>query len=107
MISCSKYTVERDGLFIWDKFPFQTYLNSYLTGSYLLVHTVRGRDVCMFMLVHTGLGFLIGIQGFPGGPAGKESTCNAGDLGSVPGSGRYPGEGIGYLLQYPWASLVA
>ena len=32
--------------------------------------------------------------------AGKESTCNAGDLGSIPGLGRSPGEGKGYLLQY-------
>ena len=37
---------------------------------------------------------------------GKESTCNAGDPGSIPGSGRSPGEGIGYALQYSWASLV-
>ena len=37
----------------------------------------------------------------------KKSACNAGDPGSVPGSGRSPGEGIGYLLQYSWASLVA
>ena len=59
------------------------------------------------MLVHTGLGSLIGVQGFPGRPAGKESTCNAGDPGLVPGSGRSPGEGIGYLFQCSWASLVA
>jgi len=38
--------------------------------------------------------------GFPGGSAGKESTCNAGDLGSIPGLGRYPGEGNSYPLQY-------
>ena len=38
--------------------------------------------------------------GFPGGSAGKESTCNAGDLGSIPGLGRSPGEGKGYSLQY-------
>ena len=44
--------------------------------------------------------------GFPGGSAGKESTCNAGDLGSVPGLGRSTGEGNGYPLQYSWASLV-
>ena len=37
---------------------------------------------------------------------GKESACNAGDPGSIPGSGRYAGEGIGYPLQYSWASLV-
>jgi len=37
----------------------------------------------------------------------KESTCNAGDPGSIPGLGRSAGEGIGYPLQYSWASLVA
>ena len=45
--------------------------------------------------------------GFPGGSEGKESACNAGDPGSIPGLGRCPGEGIGYPLQYSWASLVA
>ena len=39
-------------------------------------------------------------MGFPGGSDGKESACNAGDLGLVPGSGRSLGEGNGYLLQY-------
>ena len=37
--------------------------------------------------------------GFPGGSTGKESTCNVGNLGSIPGLGRSPGEGKGYLLQ--------
>ena len=37
---------------------------------------------------------------FPGGSAGKESACNAGDMGSIPGLGRIPGEGNGYPLQY-------
>ena len=37
---------------------------------------------------------------------GKESPCNAGDPGSIPGLGRSAGEGIGYLLQYFWASFV-
>ena len=40
------------------------------------------------------------MWGFPGGSAGKESACNVGDLGSIPGLGRSPGEGKGYLLQY-------
>ena len=39
-------------------------------------------------------------KGFPFGSAGKESTCNAEDLGSIPGLGRSPGEGKGYPLQY-------
>ena len=38
--------------------------------------------------------------GFPGGSHGKESACKVGDLGSVPGLGRSPGEGNGYPLQY-------
>ena len=38
--------------------------------------------------------------GFPGGSAGKESACKAGDLGSIPGLGRCPGEGRGYPFQY-------
>ena len=37
---------------------------------------------------------------FPCGSAGKESACNAGDLSSIPGLGRSPGEGKGYPLQY-------
>ena len=45
--------------------------------------------------------------GFPGSSVGKESACNAGDPGSIPGSGRSAGEGIGYSLHYSWASLVA
>ena len=44
---------------------------------------------------------------FPHSSVGKESTCNAGDPGSIPGLGRFAGEGIGYPLQYSWASLVA
>ena len=47
------------------------------------------------------------ILGFPHSSVGKESSCNAGDPGWIPGSGRFPGEGIGYPLQYSWASLVA
>ena len=45
--------------------------------------------------------------GFPDSSVGKESACNAGDPGSFPALGRSPGEGIGYPLQYSWASLVA
>ena len=46
-------------------------------------------------------------MGFPGGSDSKESACNAEDSSSIPLSGRSPGEGIGYPLQYSWASLVA
>ena len=48
----------------------------------------------------------IGV-GFPGNSAGKVSACNAGDSDLIPGLGRFPGEGIGYPLQYSRASLIA
>ena len=47
------------------------------------------------------------VMGFPDSSVGKEPTCNAGDPSSIPGSGRPAGEGIGYPLQYSWASQVA
>ena len=46
-------------------------------------------------------------EGFPVSSVGKESTCKAGDSGSISGSGRSTREEIGYPLQYSWASLVA
>ena len=51
------------------------------------------------------------LKSFPYGSAGKESACNEGDLGSIPGLGRSSGEGKGYPLQYsgleriPWTVL--
>ena len=46
-------------------------------------------------------------MGFPDSLVGKESAYNAGDPGSIPGSGRSAGEGIGYALKYSWVSSVA
>ena len=46
------------------------------------------------------------MLGFPDSSVGKESTCNAGDPCSIPGSGRSTGEGLGYPLQDSWAFLV-
>ena len=78
--------------------------------------TLRGGVICISEVIDispsnldSSLCFIqSGIQqgGFPGSLADKESACNAGDPGSIPGSGRSPGEGIGYPLQYSWASLV-
>ena len=56
----------------------------------------------MFLSV-SGLSHL----GFPDSSVGKESTCNAGEPSSIPGLERSTGEGIGYPLQYSWASFVA
>ena len=53
--------------------------------------------------IHRAIPALVGggkQWGFPGSSAGKESACNAGDLGSIPGLGRSPGGGQGYPLQY-------
>ena len=46
-------------------------------------------------------------HGFPDSSVDKESACNAGDPSLIPGLGRSSGEGIGYVFQYSWASLVA
>ena len=46
-------------------------------------------------------------RGFPGGSMVKNPPANAGDMGSIPDLGRFPGEGSGNPLQYSWASLVA
>ena len=50
---------------------------------------------------------LVYSKGFPDSSVGKEFACNTGDPGSIPGLGITPEEGIGYPLQYSWASLVA
>ena len=62
--------------------------------------------MAILQLVTSGLSCVILVvlspvhQGSPGGSGGKEPACNAGDLGSIPGSGRSPGEGNGNPLQY-------
>ena len=61
---------------------------------------------CIFSDLKTCFDFCI-YMGFLGSSAGKESSFNAGDPGSIPGLGRFTGEGIGYPLQFSWASLVA
>ena len=47
------------------------------------------------------------LEGFSDSSVSKESTCGTGDPGSIPVLGRSTGEGIGFSLQYSWASLVA
>ena len=59
---------------------------------------VRGRDKAKKRLRELLVN--IPVLGFPCGSVGKESACNAGDLGSIPGLGRSPGAGKGYPLQY-------
>ena len=61
--------------------------------SCTVMRTVTHTCICVHVRMYV-------YVGFPCGSAGKESTCNAGDLGSIPGLGRSPGEGKGYPLQY-------
>ena len=61
----------------------------------------------MFLKIITGVYAHQFIKCFPNSSVGKESACNAGDPGSIPGLGRSAGERIGYPLQCSWASLVA
>ena len=77
-----------------DYFPF---LYPSFSSQVKILHLVKHLKT-VFELLRTSI---INIsEGFPGGSDGKESTSNAGDLGSIPGSGRYPGEGNGNPLQY-------
>ena len=63
----------------------------------------------MTLLIYFIILFIFNVSldflGFPDSSVGKESACNARDAGSIPGSGRSPGEVIGYPLQYSWSSL--
>ena len=59
------------------------------------------------MVIDISPGILDSSLYFTDSSVGKESTCNAGDLGSIPGPGRSTGERIDHPLQYSWASLVA
>ena len=58
--------------------------------------------VFIFISVILGINPAPGAPGFPAGSEGKESACNEGDLGSIPGSERSPGEGNGTPLQYSY-----
>ena len=62
-------------------------------------HPFKLRVVLLLHIEYEGL-HIEYLKDFPGGSDGKESACSAGDVHSIPGSGRSPGEGNGYSLQY-------
>ena len=74
------------------------YICMYLIQTFSENNNKRGNTLQLFFYK---------VNGFPGGSEVKGSASYTEDLGSIPGSGRSPGEGIGYPLQYSWASLVA
>ena len=76
-------------------------------GSCLYHHALSRQITFTTLALGEGSKLLWTTMGFPHNSVGKESACNAGDPGSIRGSGRSAGEGIGYPLQYSWASLVA
>ena len=82
----------------WDSFSLLIHLIKPIQSS-LVPHNLTWVLLLCVPITYT--------RGFPDSSASKESTCNAGDPSSIPGSGRSPGEGIGYPCQYSWASLVA
>ena len=73
-----------------------------------LPNELSGKPICQLknLLIEEAAKILFFFQftcifkGFPCGLTDKESACNVGDLGSIPGLGRSPGEGKGYLFQY-------
>ena len=72
----------------------------YELSDYSKSESICGQSIKNNFIVHVR-------GGFPDSSVSNESVCNAGDPGLIPGSGRSPGGGIGYPLQYSWASLVA
>ena len=77
-------------------------MDSKIHGN-ILVFFLSKTTACLYLTFRYHLLLFRLYKGFPG----KESACNGGHPGSIPGSGRSPGEAIGYPLQYSWASLVA
>ena len=75
------------------KIKRQTFLNTkrYNKGAGRASESIHRKENKLINYTHTG---------FPGGSAGKESTCNAGNLGLIPGLGRSPGEGNNYPFKY-------
>ena len=68
---------------------------------------VAQSDLVLYIYIHILFHDGFFYKGLPDSSVGKESVCNAGDPGLIPGLERSAGEGIGYPLQYYWASLVA
>ena len=63
-------------------------------------HSVSSLSLSRKLTFSAGIGEIPAFYSFPGASDGKESACNAGDLGSIPGLGRSPGGGHGNPLQY-------
>ena len=87
----------------WSGLPFP-FPGIFLTQG-LNREALYGKVSQIYVCTHTQTHTYTHIH-FPGTSDGKESACNVGDPIWIPGLGRSPGKWIGYLLQYPWASLL-
>ena len=83
-------------MYIYDKANVNIRLNS----EKLKVFHISKKARMPFLTIFFFFNRVLEILNFPNGTNGKESACNAGNLDSISRSGRYPGEGNGYSLQY-------
>ena len=93
MLSLTPWQIDGETMETMSNFIF---LGSKITADGDCSHEIKR---CL-LLERKAMTNLNSVLGFPRGSAGKESTCNAGDLGSIAGLGRSPGEGNSYPLQY-------
>ena len=94
--------------FKFDFYPISEKIKAHCWAFFKVTQLLYGSArifFCLFFLFVCLFKSLPLIR-FPDSSVGKESFCNAGDSGWIPGSERSPGEGIGYPLQYHWASWV-
>ena len=82
--------------------PFSVYLRQKKSGIFVVTSVPKKAEDTLSLKMP-----FYRCEGFPHSSVSKESACNAGDPSSIPGLGRSAGKGIGYPLQYSWASLVA
>ena len=93
----------------WQEYPEKYWLESLQwgrLGAQCRTSNIRCVKEAFTKEVAFALAF-DGCVGFTDSSVDKESACKARDPGLIPGLGRSPGEGLGYTLQYSWASLVA
>ena len=103
--------VKQDHVATWRSSRFFTYV-SYFSSPPLSLLVRATLISCLdhtlsFEPASTPFVHPLNLCDFPDSSLGKESAYNAGDPGLIPGSGRFPGEGVGYPLQYSWSSLVS
>ena len=99
--------IGKKSLYNYFKRTFKIIIQSSVVFEQSSTVHCNGKAYFYFFLKNSFIFGFAGSLGFPGGSVGKEFDCNAGDPGSIPGSGGFAGEGIGYPLQYSWVSLVA